>query len=93
MGGRPDSGRTAPSPWHGGTTQYRLAMVWILLVGLAFVAFPIWCLVDALRVSDQRWAAAGENKVLWVLLIVFLCLLGSLLYVLMPRPKLKRISS
>jgi hypothetical protein len=74
-------------------TPYRLAMIWILLVGLAFVAFPIWCLVDALRISDQRWAVAGENRLLWVLLIVLLCLLGSLLYVVIPRPKLMRISS
>lgn len=59
----------------------------ILVLVLVAAAIWVWSLVDALRIPDQRWAAAGENKVLWVVLIVVLGLLGSLLYVLMPRKK------
>jgi Phospholipase_D-nuclease N-terminal len=63
------------------------------LVGLVFSALWIWSLVDALVIPDQRWIAAGQSKLLWVLLIVFLGLLGSLLYVVMPRPELRRATS
>jgi hypothetical protein len=60
----------------------------LIVLFLVAAAIWIWSLVDALRISDQRWAAAGENKILWVVLIFVLGLLGSLLYVLMPRKKL-----
>jgi hypothetical protein len=65
----------------------------ILVLALGLAALWIWSLVDALRISDQRWAAAGQNKVLWLVLIVLLGLLGSLLYVLMPRKALVATTS
>jgi uncharacterized RDD family membrane protein YckC len=65
----------------------------ILVLVLVAAAIWVWSLVDAVRIPDQRWDAAGENKVLWVILIVVLGLLGSLLYVLMPRKKLGRPTS
>lgn len=61
-----------------------------VLVALASVVLWIWSLVDALGVSDHRWAAAGQNKLLWVLLIVLLGLLGSILYAAMVRPALRQ---
>jgi uncharacterized RDD family membrane protein YckC len=60
----------------------------LLVLALVAAAIWIWSVVDALRITDQRWAAAGENKVLWVILIIVLGLVGSLLYVVMPRKKL-----
>lgn len=62
----------------------------VVSVGLVMAAIWIWSLVDALRISDQRWVTAGQNKVLWVILIVLLGVLGSLLYVAIPRPALSR---
>jgi Phospholipase_D-nuclease N-terminal len=59
-------------------------------VGLVLTAIWIWSLVDALQVSDQRWVEAGQDKVLWVILIAILGILGSLLYVVIPRPALRR---
>lgn len=50
-------------------------------------------LVDAIRRSDEQWAAAGQNKVLWVLLMVFLGGLVTLVYVFYPRPALKRAAA
>ena len=61
-------------------------------VGLAATAFWIFTLVDSLQIPDHTWQAAGQNKVLWLLLIVFLGFLGSLLYMAIPRPSLKAIS-
>jgi hypothetical protein len=65
----------------------------ILVLVLVAAAIWVWSLVDVLRIPDQRWAAAGQNKVLRVVLIVVLGLLGSLLYTLMPRRKLGRATS
>ncbi|KQW47511.1 hypothetical protein ASC77_13735 [Nocardioides sp. Root1257] len=64
-----------------------------VLVALVGTVLWIWSLVDALRYDDRRWDAAGQSKLLWVLLIVLLGLLGSLLYVVMPRPALRRATS
>ena len=61
-----------------------------LLVALVLSALWVWSLVDALVIPDLQWTAAGQSKLLWVLLIVFLGLLGSLLYVVLARPSLGR---
>lgn len=60
----------------------------LIVLFLVMAALWIWSLVDALRIPDQRWSAAGENKILWVVLIVVLGILGSILYVLIPRKRL-----
>jgi hypothetical protein len=65
----------------------------LIMLFLAAAALWIWSLVDALRIPDQRWTVAGENKILWVILIVVLVLLGSLLYLLMPKKKLGSTTS
>ncbi len=61
----------------------------VVLVALVFGAvafvffFWIWMLVDAIK---NRGLSDGE-KIGWVLAIVFLHVLGSLLYFLIGRPK------
>lgn len=65
-------------------------VVVFLGVGAVVTAAWLWSLVDALRISDESWASAGQNKLLWVLLIVFLGVVGSVLYVAIPRPALGR---
>ena len=56
-------------------------IVW--LVGLAVW---IWALVDCIQVADDSMFQSG-NKLIWVLVIVFLTLLGAILYLLIGRPK------
>jgi hypothetical protein len=53
-------------------------------------ALWIWSLVDALRITDPQWDAAGQSKLLGVILIAVLGILGSVLYALMARPALVR---
>lgn len=60
----------------------------IMLVGLVASVLWLWGLVDALRISDERWATAGQSKLIWVLVIVFLGALGALLYAVIARPVL-----
>ncbi len=66
----------------------------ILVLGVFLASLAVWIftLVDSLQTPDQTWQAAGQNKLLWVLLIVFLGILGSILYMVIPRPSLKAIS-
>jgi hypothetical protein len=59
-----------------------------MVVGLITTVLWIWGLVDALRISDNRWATAGQSKLIWVLVIVFLGVLGAILYAVIARPAL-----
>ncbi len=65
-----------------------------IIVGLVALGFTIWGVVDALQRPDAVWAAAGQNKTTWVVLMIvlaFLCGLGwvvALIYFLSIRPKL-----
>ena len=62
----------------------------MLALALASTVFWVWMLVDVLRRPDQQFAAAGQNKVLWVLVVVFGHFLGALIYLLVARPELER---
>jgi hypothetical protein len=68
----------------------------ILLLIVPLVIQPIWALVDAALRPDRQWAAADQNKTLWVLLLavgLFLPLVGFVLlvvYLASIRPQLKR---
>lgn len=65
-----------------------LVVLAVIVIG---AALWLWSLVDALRINDQTWNAAGQNKVVWVVVIIFLGLLGSALYVAVPKRALKRV--
>ena len=52
-------------------------------IGLLVLAFWIWMIVDAIQ---NKGLTDGE-KVCWVLAVVFLHILGALLYSLFGRPK------
>ncbi|MBU6401743.1 MAG: PLDc N-terminal domain-containing protein [Verrucomicrobia bacterium] len=68
----------------GGLT-FILALLFLAPLAVAVTVFWIWMLVDAIQ---NKGLTDGE-KVGWVLAIVFLHLLGSLLYLLIGRPKRK----
>jgi hypothetical protein len=64
----------------------------LLCFVLPFLALTVWwllMLIDALKFSDATWESAGESKVLYVLLMVFLHVIGTILYVAIARPKLR----
>lgn len=62
----------------------------IILIPLLFVLIaPIWCLVDCLK-SEFK----GNEKILWVLLIIFIPFLGMILYLSIGRKqKVKNITN
>ncbi len=52
-------------------------------VGLAVFVFWIWMLIHAIT-ND---GLSGTEKILWVLLLIFLHFLGAILYFFIGRPK------
>lgn len=69
--------------------------LFILLVVLVFLVIPVWAIIDAIIRPGGQWAAADQNKVLWiVLLVVGTFVLGpvglvlSIVYFVSIRPKL-----
>ena len=71
-----------------------IEVVIILVVAAVALVLPIWAIVDAVSRPDAVWAATGQNKTLWIVLIVVLtvlCGVGwivALVYLLSIRPKL-----
>lgn len=56
------------------------------IVSIAGLVLWIWALVDCLQVPDDSMYESG-NKLVWVLIIVFLNWIGALLYLLIGRPR------
>jgi hypothetical protein len=61
-----------------------LILPFLLLFVAGFVVW-IWTLIDAIRVSDDSMYRAG-NKLVWVLVIVFGGIIGSIVYLAIGRP-------
>ncbi len=71
------------------------AILWgsLLLVSISSLVFAIVCIVDIARRPDWQWRLAGQEKVLWLLLVIlinFMCLpwVISLIYWFAIRRKL-----
>jgi hypothetical protein len=69
------------------------ACIWIVLMaGIAIVALAafalwIWMLIECLTKETDE----GNNRLIWVLVIVFLHALGAILYFIIRRPERKRL--
>ena len=57
--------------------------------GLALLAWWLLMLVEALKVPAQRWTEAGHNQLIYVLGMFLLGVLGTMLYVFIPRRDLR----
>jgi hypothetical protein len=73
----------------GGFVLLFLLFFGVMVVG---TVFWIWCLIDVLRRPDQEYVAAGQNKIVWLLLVLFVHLIGGLLYLFIARPQLERVA-
>lgn len=61
------------------------------LFAIAATVVWVWSIVDAVRFTDQQYDAAGQNKIVWVLILVLLGLLGTIIYAVVARPSLKSV--
>ena len=63
----------------------------ILLVVFGFFVLPVWGIIDAAMRPDNVWAAAQRKRCVWILVQIFLGGIGSVVYFIAIRPKLKEI--
>jgi len=67
----------------------KLALLPLFIIGIPFAialfAFWIWMLVSAI----QNKGLTNTERIVWVLVIIFCHFLGSLLYLVIGRPKRK----
>jgi hypothetical protein len=65
--------------------MFRVTEILIILLLLIPV---VWALSDILRTPASVWADSDQNQGLWAILVFLLPLLGPLLYLVIPRPRL-----
>ena len=63
-----------------------LILIPLFLIGLALMAFWIWMLVDC----ATKEPSVGNDKIIWILVIIFTHWIGALIYFFVRRPERKR---
>lgn len=69
---------------------FALVLLGFLLVSFAAFVFWIWAIIDVARTPDSVFAAVGHNKIVWIIVVVFLHIVGALVYLFAARPQLRR---
>jgi hypothetical protein len=72
-----------PNPLNPPPLAISSVSIIILLFSLLFFVFWIWMLIDCIQ--NQR--IKGTEKIVWVLVIIFLYALGALIYCLAGRKR------
>lgn len=75
--------RTVEIDAGGGVVLILLAIFMVL--GIAALGVWVWALVDAIQVPDDSMYRSG-TKLVWVLVIVFLQVIGAVIYFAIGRP-------
>jgi len=57
----------------------------VMLTGLVLL---VMALVDLVRRPAETWEASGHNQLVWALIVIFVGLIGPLLYLLIAPPAL-----
>ena len=60
-----------------------MMLLFFLTLAVAATAFWVWAIVDCATKEPSE----GNDKIIWILVIVFIHLLGAILYVLIRRPE------
>lgn len=65
----------------------------LLIIAFIFgtIGTWVWSLVDILKRPEPEWKAIGQDRTLWLLVILFVGVLGSVGYLLAIRPKFERM--
>lgn len=62
-------------------------------VALASFVLLVMALVDLVRRPADVWAASGQNQLVWALVVIFVGVVGPLLYLIIARPILDGAAS
>lgn len=66
-----------------------LLIVLLIPVALFLIGFWVWMLVDCLRYESSE----GNDKIVWLLVIVFTKLIGAAIYYFVRRPQRMRLQA
>ncbi len=70
-------------PFNLGITELLVVLVLFFGVGVAGTVFWIWVLIDC----ATKESSTGNDKVVWIVIVLFTHLLGALLYFFIRRPQ------
>jgi hypothetical protein len=62
-----------------------LLFAFLMILAIAALVLWIWALVDAIQVPDDSMYRSG-TKLVWILVIVFLHVIGAAIYLAIGRP-------
>jgi hypothetical protein len=60
----------------------------VVLLVLALPVLLVWALWDLLQRPAEVWVAAGQDRLIWALVVIFVALIGPVLYLVTARPRL-----
>lgn len=63
------------------------------VVALAGLVLLVMALVDLVRRPADVWEESGQNQLVWALIVIFVGVVGPLLYLIVARPILDNASS
>lgn len=63
------------------------------VVALAAFVLLVMALVDLVRRPADVWVESGQNQLVWALIVIFVGVVGPLLYLVIARPILDGASS
>jgi polyferredoxin len=76
----------------GGLALFFILMtIAFLALGIGLTVWWVVVLIEALKVPDAQWDAARQNRLLYLVLMIVLGVVGTLAYVLVARPELRRV--
>ncbi len=65
-----------------------LFIIPFILIGLGLLIFWLLMLIDCLKRPDDKFAYGGTNaKLIWILVIIFLGLIGAVIYYFLIKGK------
>ncbi len=68
--------------------DFGFLVILLFVIALPLFIFHIWAIIDVLRTPQPTWAAAGQNQMLWGVVVLFLSFVGPILYLTIARPQL-----
>lgn len=61
----------------------------VFVMAIPLFILHIWAIIDVLRTPQDVWTTAGQNQVLWGIVVLFLSVIGPILYLVIARPQLQ----
>jgi hypothetical protein len=67
----------------------RLLVTLLVVAGIALFVWWLLVLIEVVRTPAAQWDAAGQSQLVHVLLMLFLGVIGTIIYLAVARPPLR----